>query len=309
MPEATRTFWKGHLRLALVTIPVRLMTATRSDEQISFHQVDRKTKQRIRYLKVVPGRGEVDKDDIVSGYEVEPGSYVLFEGDEIEALKLESRHTIELSQFVDASEIEPTYFDRPYYVLPDGEIAEEGYRVIRDALREAGKVGIGQLTLRGKEHLVALSPVSDGMLLETMRYASEIKDADDVFAKIGKGKLREDMVKMAKSLIESRSEAFDPSQFKNHYAAALKELVQSKLKGGESVAIGDEEAEPKGKVIDFMEALKRSVGGRASAKDESPGKAAPPRSKTTRPAAKKGAAKRKTAAKSGSTARRKRASA
>lgn len=321
MPEATRTFWKGHLRLALVTIPVRLMTATRSDEQISFHQVDRKTKQRIRYLKVIPGGQEVNKDDIVSGYEVENGNYVLFEGDELDALKLESRHTIELSQFVDVNEIEPTYFDRPYYILPDGDIAEEGYRVIRDALREAGKVGIGQLTLRGKEHLVALSPLGDGMLLETMRYQSEIKAADDVFSKIGKGKLRDDMVKMAKSLIESRTEAFDPSQFKNHYAAALKELVQSKLKGGEAVAVGDEQAEPKGKVIDFMEALKRSVGSKASESAASSEKEEEAPSKETRAKAPRAAAPKragvaksktassKTASKSSSGGRRKRASA
>ena len=167
MAERTRTFWKGYLRLALVTIPVRMMTATRADTTFHFHQIDRKSKQRIRYQKVVPGKGVIPAEDIVSGYEVEPGNYVLFEGDELDAVKLETRHTIELTQFVDNCEINPLYFEKPYYLLPDGDIAEEGYRVIRDALRDARKVGIGQLTLRGKENLVALQASGEGLLLDT----------------------------------------------------------------------------------------------------------------------------------------------
>jgi DNA end-binding protein Ku len=261
MAERIRTFWKGHLRLSLVTIPVRMVTATRSDTAISFHQVHRESKKRIRYQKVVPGIGEVDKDDIVSGYEVEPGSYVLFEGEELDELKLNSRHTIELTQFVEACEIDPLYFDRPYYLLPDGEVAEEGYRVIRDALREDRKVGVGQLTLRGKEYLIALKPCGDGLLLETLRYEEEIKEADAVFEGIGKAKLRSDLVDMAKDLIQRKSAPFDPSAYKNHYAAALRELVQSKIKGGGTVAVGEEEGQRPGTVIDFMEALRRSVKG------------------------------------------------
>ena len=260
--RAPRTFWKGYLRLALVTIPVRMMTATRTDGTFHFHQIDRKSKQRIRYQKVVPGKGVVEPEDIVSGYEVEPGNYVLFEGDELNALKLESRHTIELTQFVDHCEIDPLYFDRPYYLLPDGDIAEEGYRVIRDALREAKKVGIGQLTLRGKENLVALQSSGAGLLLETLRYEQEIKDADDVFTDISDGKLRADMVTMAKSLIKEHSHPFDPSQYKNHYTEALRAFVTERLKTGKTVAVGDTDEAPKtGQVVDFMEALKRSLKG------------------------------------------------
>ncbi|MFN3892446.1 MAG: Ku protein [Beijerinckiaceae bacterium] len=268
MAASVRSFWKGHLRLSLVTIPVRLVTATRSDTAISFHQVDRKTKQRVRYQKVVPGVGEIDKEDIVRGYEVEPGNYVLLEDEELDALKLETRHTIELTQFIDACEIDPLYFDRPYYVLPDGEIAEEGFRVIRQALLEEGKAGLGQLTLRGKESLVALKPSGPGMLLETMRYAEEIKEAEEVFAEIGKGSLPADLVKMAKTLIDSRTEKFDPAKFQNHYAKALRELVEEKVRTGKSVAVADDRADREPKVIDFMEALKRSLkgGGAASAR-------------------------------------------
>lgn len=307
MPAVVRSFWKGHLRLSLVTIPVRLVTATRSDTAVTFHQVDRRTKQRVRYQKIVPGMGEVDKDDIVRGYEVEPGNYVLLEDEELDALKLETRHTIELTQFVDACEIEPLYFDRPYYLLPDGGIAEEGYRVIRQALLEKGKAGLGQLTLRGKENLVALKPIGSGMLLETMRYAEEIKEADEVFAELGSDPLPVDLVTMAKTLIESRAERFDPARFQNHYVRALRELVEEKVRTGKSVAVGDDHADREPKVIDFMEALKRSLGGEsnAAAPAKKPASAtarrAPPREPATEPTkrSRSGAAAKKPAAKVG----------
>ncbi len=260
MAERVRTFWKGNLRLALVSIPVRLLTATAREKEISFHQVHRESKQRIRYEKVAPGVGPVEQEDIVHGYEVEPGEYVLLEDEELDKLKLSTRHTIELVQFVDHCEIDPLYFERPYYVLPDGEDAEEGYRTIRDALREEKKVGIGQLTLRGRENLIALKPSGKGMMLETLRYAEEIKDADKIFSGIGASRLRQDLISMAKDLIRQRASPFDPAAYKNHYAEALRELVRSKLKGGKSVEIGEDELDQgKGKVIDFTEALKRSV--------------------------------------------------
>ena len=260
MAQKIRTFWKGQLRLALVSIPVRLMTALEREKEIRFHQVHRESKQRIRYEKVAPGVGPVENEEIVHGYEVEPGNYVLLEDEELDNLKLSTRHTVELVQFVDACEIDPLYFERPYYVLPDGEDAEEGYRVIRDALREEKKVGIGQLTLRGRENLIALKPSGKGMMIETLRYAEEIKDADKIFEDIGSSRLRQDLIHMAKDLIHQRASPFDPAAYKNHYAEALRDLVKSKLKGGKSVEVGEEELdEERGKVIDFTEALKRSV--------------------------------------------------
>ncbi|MBL1257183.1 Ku protein [Methylocystis sp. Sn-Cys] len=293
MAESARTFWKGYLRLALVSIPVRLVAAEKAESEIRFHQVDRNSKQRIRYLKVAPGKGEVKKEDIVLGYEVEPGNYVFMEDEELDSLKLSTRHTIDLLQFVDAEEIEPLYFNRPYYVLPDGEVAEEGYRVLRDALWAKHKVGIGQLTLRGREHLVALFPMGEGqgLVLDTLRYDSELKNADDIFSTIGREKPREDMVQMAEDLIERRSEPFDPAKFRNHYAEALRELVKAKLGRGETVPV-EEQVEPGAKVLDFMEALKRSVaasgGGGGEAPPEPPKKgkrpSAPPAKKA--PAAK-----------------------
>jgi DNA end-binding protein Ku len=288
MAESTRSFWKGHLRLALVSIPVRLVSAEKAESEIRFHQVDRNSKQRIRYLKVAPGKGEVKKEDIVLGYEVEPGNYVFMEDEELDSLKLASRHTIELSHFVDADAIGPLYYNRPYYVLPDGEVAEEGYRVLRDALWSKHKVGIGQLTLRGREHLVALFPAAEGqgLVLDTLRYESDLKDATDIFSSIGREKPREDMVQMAEDLIERRSGTFDASQFRNHYAEALRDLVKAKLGRGEAVPV-EGPSEPGAKVLDFMEALKRSVAVSGEQPPEPPkkGRAAPKKaaSKSAKP--------------------------
>jgi DNA end-binding protein Ku len=257
-----RSFWKGHLRLALVTIPIRLVSATASEDKIALHQVDRKSKQRIRYQKVAGETGKVvAQSDIVQGYELDDGSYILFEPEELDKLKLTTRHTVELTEFVDACSIDPLYFDNPYYVLPDGDVAEEGYRIIRDALRSAKKYGVGQLTMRGRENLIAMKPSGEGLMIETLRYASEVRDADDVFSDIGKGKLRPELVDMAKQLIIERSGEFDPSEFKNHYAEALRKLVKDKVAGGESTEVsGGDEGPAGGTVIDFMDALRRSTG-------------------------------------------------
>lgn len=288
MAESARTFWKGYLRLALVSIPVRLVAAEKAESEIRFHQVDRNSKQRIRYLKVALGKGEVKKEDIVLGYEVEPGNYVFMEDEELDSLKLSTRHTIDLLQFVEADEIEPLYFNRPYYVLPDGEVAEEGYRVLRDALWAKHKVGIGQLTLRGREHLVALFPMGEGqgLVLDTLRYDSELKNADDIFSAIGREKPREDMVQMAEDLIERRSEPFDPAKFRNHYAEALRELVKAKLGRGETVPV-EEQVEPGAKVLDFMEALKRSVAASGGGGGEAPPEPPKKGRRTPSPPAKK----------------------
>jgi DNA end-binding protein Ku len=287
-----RSFWKGHLRLALVTIPIRLVSATASEDKVALHQVDRKSKQRIRYQKVAGEGGRVvPQSEIVQGYELDDGNYVLFEPEELDKLKLNTRHTVELTEFVEACSIDPLYFDNPYYVLPDGDVAEEGYRIIRDALRATKKYGVGQLTIRGRENLIAMKPCGDGLMIETLRYGNEIRDADEIFADIGTGKLRPELIEMAKKLIDERTQKFDPSEFKNHYAEALKALVKEKVEGGLSTEVAGGSAEPSGgTVIDFMEALRRSTsnsntkksaGGRvktaASRQKREPVKRAPPK--------------------------------
>ncbi|MBA2124721.1 Ku protein [Hyphomicrobium methylovorum] len=272
MAIAARSFWKGHLRLALVTIPIRLVSATATEDKIALHQVDKKSKQRIRYQKVAGETGRVvPQSDIVHGYELDDGSYVLFESNELDNLKLTTRHTIELTEFVEACSIDPLYFDNPYYVLPDGDVAEEGYRIIRDALRATKKLGVGQLTIRGRENLIAMKPSGDGLMIETLRYANEVRDADDIFSGIGTEKLRPELINMAKQLIDERTTKFDPSQFKNHYAEALRKLVKEKVEGGESTEVeGGDDRPAGGKVVDFMEALRRSTekssGGKSSRK-------------------------------------------
>jgi DNA end-binding protein Ku len=287
-----RSFWKGHLRLALVTIPIRLVSATSSEEKIALHQVDRKSKQRIRYQKVAGESGKVvAQPDIVQGYELDDGTYVLFEPDELDKLKLATRHTIELTEFVDACSIDPLYFDKPYYVLPDGDVAEEGYRIIRDALKATEKYGVGQLTMRGRENLIAMKAYGEGLLIETLRYASEVRDAGDVFSGIGKEKLRPELIDMAKQLIAERSRDFDASDFKNHYAEALRNLVKEKVEGGESTEVGGGEERPSGgTVIDFMDALRRSTG-KASAKGGDRAKTKTAASRQKREPAKRGPAK------------------
>lgn len=284
MVEQVRTFWKGHLRLALVSIPIRLVTAEKSESEIHFHQVDRQSKKRIKYIKTVPGKGEIKKENIALAYEIEPGNYVFMDDEDLDKLKLKSRQVVELTQFVDADEIDPLYFERPYYVLPDGEAAEEGYRVIRDALRASKKVGIGQLTLRGKEDLVALYPGGNGLVLDTLRYESEIKDADEIFSGIKTSEARKDMMDMAEDLVKRRSEAFDASKFKNHYAEALRALVKSKVSQGKNVAV-EESDQSETKVIDFMEALKRSVAGKGA--DDAQSAEPKPAAKKTAPAKKR----------------------
>lgn len=296
MAESVRTFWKGHIRLALVTIPVKLVSAEKSEAMPKFNQIDRNSKQRIRYQKVVPGKGEVAKDDIVMGYEIEPGNYVLFEDEELDAVKLSTRHTIELVQFVQAEEIDPVFFNQPYYVLPDGDVAEEGYRVVRDALKEKGRAAIGQLTLRGREHLVALFPLDNGLTIQTLRYETEIKDHAAIFEPISADAGRKDMVQMAEQLIDARTEAFDPSKFKNHYAEALRDLVKTKLAAGGATPVEDNN-QGGAKVLDFMEALKRSLQGGGEAKPDAPAKAGKDKAVKAETPAKPAKGKGKTAAK------------
>ena len=180
---ATRAYWSGRIRLALVSIPVEIVPATKSSSRISFHQIHEPSGKRIRYEKVVPGIGPVDTDEIVKGYEVEKGKYVLLTDEEIADVKLEAKKSIDLVQFVDADAIDPIYFERPFYVLPsdEDEDAEEAYIVLRDALKKTKKIGLGQIVIRGQGSIVAIKPCGKGLLMETLRYADEVKKADGTF--------------------------------------------------------------------------------------------------------------------------------
>lgn len=273
-----RAFWKGHLRLSLVTIAVELHTATEASARPALHQIDKKSGKRIRYEKIVPGKGKVDDDNIVKGFEFGSGKHVILTPEELDKIKLETKHSIDLVQFVDYCDIDPRYFERPYYLTPADDVSAEGYVVIREALKAAKKAGIGQIAMRGKENLVAVRPCGDGLLLETLRYADELKKSDKVFSHVPGKRPAKDMVDLATELIERKSGPFKPTAFKDHYGAALKALVAEKRKRGKVTDTEEEESpRPKGdNVIDLMEALKKSIGGKTA------GAAARPRRKAAK---------------------------
>src|SRR6188768_2430642 len=193
-----RAYWQGQIRLALVSIPVEVYTATKSGAAIAFHQIHEPSGKRINYEK------------IVQGYEVSKGNYVLLDDDEIEAAKVESRRTLDLVQFVDAGEIDVFYFEKPYYVVPADDLAEEAFVVLREALRASGKVGIGQISVRGRETLVSLKPCGKGLVLETMRYEDEVRRAQEYFREIPATKPDKALLDLATTLIEQRTAPFDP---------------------------------------------------------------------------------------------------
>src|SRR5215218_4464841 len=287
MIMAARPVWRGQIRLALVSIPVEIYPATRSGASIQFHQVHEPSGKRIKYEKVVPGIGPVDRDEIIKGYEVSKGEYVLLDPEEIESVKLESRKTLDLSQFVELTDIDPIYFDKPYYVAPADDLAEEAFVVIREALRRSKKVGIGQLAMRGQEYVVSLKPCGRGMVLETLRYSDEVNKANSYFRDIGDVDPDEDLLDMATTLIEKKTGKFDAKEFHNRYVDALKDLIAEKRKKkGELVIQDPDKGPPKGSnVIDLMAALKKSLG------EDKP--ASPPAKKpAAKPAARRAAAKK-----------------
>lgn len=258
---AARAYWQGQIRLALVSIPVELYSATRSGASIAFHQVHEPSGKRIRYEKVAPGIGPVDTDEIVKGFEVEKGDYVLLDQDEIDAVKLESRKTLELTQFVDAHEIDVLYYEKPYFVVPADDLAEEAFVVLREALKRTRKVGLGQLAMRGREYVVSLKPCGRGMVLETLRYADEVHKAQGYFREIPDIDPDPELLGLAQSLIEKKAAAFDPAKFHDRYVDALKALIDRKRKQkGNRRIIEDADEDPRGgNVVDLMAALKKSL--------------------------------------------------
>ena len=275
-----RAYWSGQLRLALVSIPVEIFSATRSAATIALNQIHEPSGKRIKYEKTVPGLGTVDPDEIVKGFEVEKGKYVLLSDEEIEGVKLESKKTLELVQFVDASEIDAIYFEKPYFVVPKDDLAEEAFRVIRDAMRGAKKIGLGQLAMRGHEYLVSLKPCGRGMVLETLRYEAEVNKASGFFRAISDEAAPEELMELASALIDKRTKPFDPSLFKDRYDDALRELIDAK-RGKKTVAVEASGDKQPSNVIDLMAALKASIekggGGDAPAKAKAPAAKPPAR--------------------------------
>ncbi len=281
---AARPYWKGQIRLALVSIPVEIYSATKSGATIAFNQIHEPSGKRIKYEKVVPGIGPVDVDEIVKGFEYAKDQYVLLDEEEIEGVKLESKKTLELTQFVEAQDIDEIYFEKPYYVVPADDLAEEAFIVLREALRRSNKVGLGQLAMRGREYVVSVKACGRGLVMETLRYADEVNKAASYFRDIGDSDPDEELLDLATTLIDKKTGKFDASDFHDRYVEALRELIDRKKKG-KTLNLDDREGEKKAtgsNVVDLMAALKKSIG------DGGKGRAAP----AAKGAPKKAAAKK-----------------
>lgn len=274
-----RAYWKGQLRLALVSIPVEIYAATRSGTAIAFRQIHEPSGKPIKYEKTAAGVGPVDSDDIVKGYEISKGNYVLLEDKEIEAVKIESRKTLELVQFVAAEDIDVLYYEKPYFVVPADDLAEEAYIVLREALRAAKKVGVGQLSVRGREQLVSIKPCGRGLVMELLRYADEVQKAQGYFRDIPDTKPDADLLDLATTLIDKKTGPFKPEAFHDRYIEGVKRLVEKKAKAKGKLVLEDADDTPVrsgGNIIDLMAALKKSVGegGGTAAKSKAPTKKA-----------------------------------
>lgn len=270
---ASRAVWKGQLRLSLVAIPVELYPATKPGARVSFRQIHGPSGKPVRYEKTVPGIGPVKSGDILKGYDTGDGDYLLLDPDEIDAIRLETRKTLELVQFVDQHEIPPLYYDKPYYVVPTDDLAEDAYRVVRDALRAEAKAALGQLVMRGQEYLCAIRPCGDGLLLETLRYEDELRDAEPLFAGIEDQKSDKDLLEVATQLIRRKTAPFKAEAFRDHYDEALRDLIAAKRKNRKTprapVEGAAESDRPAGEnVVDLLDALKQSLkkdGGKVAA--------------------------------------------
>lgn len=258
-----RPYWSGHIQISLVSFGVKLFTATESKSEIRFHQINRKTGERIRHQKTSGDEEAVSDEDVVKGYEYRKGEYVIIEPEEIEHLRVPSRHILDVSQFVGENEVDPSFFEKPYFVLPENEQQATAFAVIRKALHNEKKFALGKITIGGREQLVAIgSPANDkfpGMMAYTLRYDEELRDAREYFGDIENPAVEDGQLSMAKQLIKHKTAKFDPEKFKDEYEVALRELIEAKV---ENRPLPKEEPAPKpAKVIDLMDALRKSIQG------------------------------------------------
>jgi len=277
---APRASWKGYIKLSLVSCPVRLYPAVSAGEKISFNQLHKDTHNRINMKPVDPELGLVERSDLVRGYEYEDKQYIIVEDSDLEAVRIESNHTLNIEAFVDESEVDPIYQDSPYFLAPDGKMAEETFAVLRDAMRAAGKVAIARLVMSSRERVVTIGAREKGMFVTTLRDPREVRSTAAYFDEIPEIKADPEMLQLAEKLIEQKVTHFDPKQYEDRYETALMEMIKEKLKGHKPIIAA---APERGNVINLMDALKASLG---QAKP-----AAPSKSKTAEPAAEKKAAK------------------
>jgi DNA end-binding protein Ku len=277
---APRAYWKGYLKLSLVSCPIALYPATSEREKISFHQVNKATGNRIRYKKIDAETGdEVDNADIVKGYEVDKGQYIELEPEEIEAVAIESKHIIDIDEFVPRSEIDELYLRDPYFIVPDGEVGQQAFAVIREAIRKEGMVALGKVVFTSREHVIALEARGKGMVGMTLRYPYEVRNEDEYFDTVEDEKIPKDMIDLAIHIVGTKTGHFKPAAFKDHYEDALKDLLRKKQKG-EKIERSKERTPSN--VINLMDALRQSVKADGARRNPARSNARTPK-KTPRP--------------------------
>lgn len=265
---APRASWKGYLRLAQVSVPVQLHSALDAEHELRLHQVHRPTGERVRHEKVVPGVGPVAGEDIVLGYEHAPGRHVVIEPEELRAVAPESSGSIELEQFIAPEELDDIYVERPFYLVPADKVGGEGYDVMRAALKRTGRIGIGEMVLHQRERIVAVRPCGRGLMLQTLRYAEELRAADRYFGDIRETEPDPDKVRLAVELIERKTAPFEPRRFRDDYEAGLRALIAAKLRARRTAPKAP--APGPGEVVDLAQALRRSLDGLAGANRNEP---------------------------------------
>ena len=273
---AVRAYWKGSLKLSLVTCPVLLYPASTSVEKTRFHMINKETGNRLKQQMVDAETGEVVENGPKGrGYELKKGEFVEIEKDELEAVQIESNHTIDIDSFVPRGEIDKRYLNHPYYIAPDGSAGIDAFAVIRDAMKDQDRVALARIVLTNREHIIAIEPLGKGLLGTTLRYPYELRDESEYFADIRSPKISRDMVDLAGHILETKAAHFDPAKFKDEYETALKTLVRRKAAGKPVKATEPEKRG--GNVISLMDALKQSLKGRTSAKRPAPARRSGPR--------------------------------
>ena len=281
---ASRAYWKGSLKLSLVSCPVQLYPASTTVEKTRFHMINKETGNRLKQQMVDSETGDVvERDQKGRGYEVSKGEYVEVEKEELEAVQVESNHTIDIDSFVPRDEIDKRYLNNPYYITPDGKAGADAFAVIRDAMKDKDRVALARIVLSNREHVMAIEPLGKGLLGTTLRYPYELRDEDDYFDDIKTPKISKDMIELASHILDSKAAHFDPSKFKDEYENALKTLVKRKAAGKPVKAVEREERPDN--VINLMDALRQSLKGKAAAKRSSRASARTSR-RTSRPAKK-----------------------
>ncbi|MGH7047135.1 MAG: Ku protein [Stellaceae bacterium] len=276
--------WQGHLKLSLVTCPVALYTATDSGGDVHFHLINPATNNRIKMITTDPDTGPVERSELVKGYELSKGEYIILTDEEIKSVKLESTKTIDIERFVAEAEIDRIYWDSPYFLAPDGKMAEEAFNVIRAAMEKSGQIALGRIVLATRERILALEPRGKGILAYTIRSDAEVRKPDEIFDSIADAKPDPEMIAIAEKIIDQREGPFDPSQLVDRYERALKTLIADKQKGRKVTEIDEGETS---NVVDLMAALRASLAAKDKGDNKPARKPKPVAKRSTKPKARK----------------------